>query len=930
MMTRFTRWLLALANLALLSSLPNTVVAQEPTGRVTGRVVDAAQGAPIAGAIVELVGTSTPHRTSTSLDGRYTFLTVPAGEVGIRVRMIGFGPKLVTGVRVPVNGVATQDVSLNAETVQLEELNVTAAAERGTVADALNEQRNSVGVVNAVTAEEISRSPDGDAAAAVQRVSGVTVQEGKYVFVRGLGERYTTTSLNGARIPSPEPERKVVPLDLFPSGLIQAITTAKTFTPDLPGDFSGAQVNIRTREFPATRQFTVSTSTGYNTRATGTAMLRAPNAGLEWLAFGANKRGLPGLVRDAGVFDPPPSQTDVNRMVESFRNAWSAPSRSGLPSSSLALSLGGSDPIFGQSIGYLLSATYSYSQEVQQDQRRAFALPLATPGEVAEIDRFEGSTGRASVGLGTLASLSTSIGASTRLSLNTSYNRTADNDARFEAGLSENHGSELEVTRLRYIERSVLSMQLQGEHRIGARHSLDWSASRSRVTRDEPDRSEMVYFVGTDASGQRQTPAWFSASNEGAVRTFAALDESSSEAAGNYGLQLGSRDRPHQIRIGGLYRSTTRNANNASYSIASSLPSSARTLKPEEIFDGRFSSGDQAYFRVTPLSAGGSYAASDRLVAGYVMGQYFLTPRIEILAGARVERSTVRVTTEPTVGSTVITAPEYTDVLPSLGVNVRLSETQTLRFAATQTLARPEYRELSPVQYREVIGGENLLGNAELKRSLIKNLDARWEWYPNPMEVISVGLFAKQFTDPIERVYLATSGTRVVSFLNAESAENYGIELEGRKNLRFVSPSLVNFSAHANATVIHSRIRIGGEGLASRLNDERAMVGQAPYVFNSGLTYTSGSGRFSATALYNIVGRRIVNAAEAPLPDVYEQARHALDLSLRFPVIAGIKGKMDFKNILDSPYQIEQGTVVREYYRSGRVVSFGLSWQPTL
>lgn len=929
-MTRFTRWWLALACLALLSNLPSPLFAQEPTGRVTGRVVDAAQGAPIGGAVVELVGTPTPHRTTTAVDGRFTFLAVPAGEVGLRVRMIGFGPKLVTGIRVPVNGVATQDVSLNAETIQLEELNVTAAAERGSVADALNEQRNSVGVVNAVTSEEISRSPDGDAAAAVQRVSGVTVQEGKYVFVRGLGERYTTTSLNGARIPSPEPERKVVPLDLFPSGLIQAITTAKTFTPDLPGDFSGAQVNIRTREFPATRQFTISTSTGYNTRATGTAMLRAPNAGLEWLAFGANKRSLPVQVRNAGMFDPPPAQGDVNRMVESFRNAWSAPSGSGLPSSSLAFSLGGNDPIFGQSLGYLLSATYSYSQEVQQNQRRAFALPLATPGEVTEIDRFEGSTGRASAGLGTLATLSTSIGTSTRLSLNTSYNRTADNDARFEAGISENHGSELEVTRLRYVERSVFSAQLQGEHRIGTRHSLDWSGSRSRVTRDEPDRSEIVYFIGTDPTGQPLAPAWFSASNEGAVRTFAALGETSSEGAANYGLLLGSRDRPHQVRIGGLYRSTSRNADNAAYSIASSLPTSARTLKPEEIFDGRFSSGDQTFFRVTPLSAGGSYHASDRLIAGYLMGQYFVTPRLEVLAGARVERSTVVVTTEPTVGSAVTTTPEYTDVLPSLGINFRISETNTLRFAATQTLARPEYRELSPVQYREVIGGENLVGNADLKRSLIQNIDARWEWYPNPMEVISIGLFAKRFSDPIERVYLATSGTRMVSFLNAESAENYGVEFEGRKNLRVVSPSLVNFAAHLNATLIHSRIRIGGDGLASRLNDERAMVGQAPYVINGGLTYTSSSGSFSATALYNVVGRRIVNAAEAPLPDVYESTRHALDFSLRFPVIASIKGKLDLKNILDSPYQTEQGTVVRDYYRSGRVVSIGLSWQPTL
>ncbi|MBL8985412.1 MAG: TonB-dependent receptor [Gemmatimonadetes bacterium] len=924
-MTKRLWWFGLIAGMSLVG--PGSTLAQTGVGRIVGRVVDAAQGVPIGGAVVELVGPPTAFRTTTGVDGRFAFQGVPAGEVGLRVRMIGYGPKLVTGVRVPSDGSVTQDVSLNAESIQLEELNVTAEAERGSVADALNEQQNSVGVVNAVTAEEIARSPDGDAAAAVQRVSGVSVQDGKFVFVRGLGERYTTTSLNGARIPSPEPERKVVPLDLFPSGLLQSITTAKTFTPDLPGDFSGAQVNIRTREFPANRQITISTSTGFNSRATSKDILRAPNAGLEWLALGASDRSLPGLVRAAGRFEPAPSQAEVNAMVGSFRNAWSAPSRSGLPNSSLSVSVGGSDRIAGQGFGYLFSGTYSYGQEIQASQRRAYALPLAAPGSVAEIDRFEGSTGRASVLLGGLVNLSTNIGSGTRISVNTSYNRTADNDARREVGESENLGGRFQIDRLRYVERTVLSAQVQGEHRLGTRHLIDWSASRSAVGRHEPDRSEIVYSLDVDPQGNPRPPAWFSASNEGAVRTFADLDETATETAANYSVMLGRPGRPHQIRVGGLYRRADRDADNRSYSIAATLPDAARELAPEAIFDGRFSGPGQSYFRVTPLSAGGTYTAQDRQVAGYLMVQYFLSSRLELLGGARVERSEVDVTTEPTVGAPVSTRPRYTDVLPSLALNFRMTETQTLRLAATQTLSRPEYRELSPVQYREVIGGENILGNADLKRALIRNFDARWEWYPNPAEVISVGVFAKRFSDPIERVYLATSGTRIVSFLNAESGANYGVEVEARKNLRFLSARLVNFSGHFNGTVMRSRIRIG-DGLSSRLNDERAMVGQAPYVINTGLTYTSGSGAFSATALYNVVGRRIVNAAEAPLPDVYEKPRHLVDLAVRFPVLAGLRGKFDVKNLFDAAFEIEQGTVTREYYRTGRVLSVGLSWQP--
>ena len=909
-----------------LSLVAAPLAAQSP-GRVIGKVVDAEHGVPVAGAVVELVGLATSRRTTTAIDGRYAFAEVPAGEVGVRVRMIGYGPKLVTGVKVASSGTVTQDVAMNAETVQLDELNVTAEAERGSVADALNEQKNSVGVMNAVTAEQIARSPDGDAAAAVQRVSGVTVQDGKYVFVRGLGERYTTTSLNGVRIPSPEPERKVVPLDMFPSGLLQSITTSKTFTPDLPGDFSGAQVNIRTREFPTNRQFVLSTSTGFNSRATSTIILRAPNEGLEWLAFGSRDRQLPELVGAAGGFEPSPSQAQVNAFVGSFRNAWSAPSGSGLPNSSLSFSLGGNDPVIGQRIGYLFSGTYSYGQEIQDQQRRASVQPGSEPGIVSEIDRFEGATGRASVLLGGLMNLSTNIGSGTRISVNTSYNRTADNDARLETGESENLGGAFRINRLRYVERTVLSTQFQGEHRLGSQQSVDWTVARSHVSRDEPDRSEIVYSLDTDPTGNRLPAAWFSASNEGAVRTFASLTENNFEAQANYHITIGKPNRPHQLRFGGLYRSTERTADNASYSIAANLPRAARELEPEAIFDGRFSAPGQSFFRVTPLSAGGSYSADDKLVAGYGMFQLYLTAKLELLGGARVERSEVTVLTQPTVGASVTTNPIYTDLLPSVALNYRISETHTLRFAATQTLSRPEYRELAPVQYREVIGGDNILGNAALERALIQNYDARWEWYPNPAEVISIGLFAKRFKDPIERIYQATSGTRVVSFLNAESGQNYGVEFEARKNLRFLSPKLLNFSGQLNTTVMKSRIRIG-DGIASKLNDERAMVGQAPYVVNGGLTYTSTSGALSATILYNVVGRRIVNSAEAPLPDVYEKARQMVDFSLRFPILTGVKGKLDVRNLLDTPFEIEQGTVTREYYRTGRIFTVGLSWQP--
>ena len=252
---RFVRCLLVAASAASPAAIAS-VAAQQPTnptpaagtGRIVGRILDASTGRGVSEVGVQIVGTTLGAMSG--IEGRYAVQNIAAGTVTIQVRRIGYAPKTVTGILLAAGQTLEQNIALQPATVQLQAVQTTAAAERGSVNEALDQQRTATGIVSSVTAEQISRSPDSDAAQAVQRVSGVTVQDNRYVFVRGLGERYTTATLNGSRIPSPEPEKRVVPLDLFPSGLLQTITTSKTFTPDQSGDFSGAQVDIRTREFP--------------------------------------------------------------------------------------------------------------------------------------------------------------------------------------------------------------------------------------------------------------------------------------------------------------------------------------------------------------------------------------------------------------------------------------------------------------------------------------------------------------------------------------------------------------------------------------------------------------------------------------------------------------------------------------------------------
>ena len=909
--------------LVFAASIP--LAAQAPTGRIVGRIVDAETGRGISDAGIQLVGTTTG--TMSGFEGRYNLANVPAGTVTLQVRLLGYQPKTVTGLQLNAGSTLEQDISLTASTVQLETHVVTAEIERGSVNAALDAQRNATGIVNAVTAEQIQKSPDRDAAEAVQRVSGVTVQDGKYVYVRGLGERYTTASLNGARIPSPEPEKRLVPLDLFPAGLIQTVTTSKTFTPDQPGDFSGASLEIKTREFPAQRQVSYSASVGYNSVATGNAMIGAPRTGMEWTGFGGDDRNLPAPVAATRgqIFYPVGPQT--NQLVSSFRNAWSAKSVDGTPNTSFSAAFGGSDPLFGRTIGYTASLSYSYNQEIRADEVRAIAQG-GPDGTAIPFAEWRGSTGREAVQWGGLANFSTLLGGGSRLAFNNTYTRSGDNEARYEEGSVEEF--EEKRTILRYIERSVRSNQLVGQHQLGAKNAVDWSLTSSGVTRVEPDRSKVLYRrVTSDPAG---TPFRLEAGRGGAERIFLDLNESNLNAAANYRFEFGDPGRLHALKLGGSWRRTERDADNFAYQMfESSLPLTALELPPEQIFDGRFAGSADSVFTMEAVARAGSYTAEDRVIAGYGMVDFALGDRVRVIGGARVEAGDLKVTTELAGGLLVPSEITKTDVLPSLAVNVRAGERHNLRLSVSQTLSRPEYRELSPVDADDGAAiGNRFVGNPDLRRTLIQNADVRWEWYQNAGEVVSLGFFYKRFKDPIERIEVNVSGLRESNqqtVMNAEGADNYGAEIELRKGLGVLGRGFDGLVVFTNATVMDSEIELGPQTVGTMTSTKRAMVGQAPYVVNAGLTYSTRTGRASATALFNTVGRRVVAASVYPLPDIYEEARNTIDISLRLPVFASLSAKIDAKNLLDETHEQRIGSVVRESYRTGRVFSLGFAWQ---
>ena len=912
----------SLAALFIVVTLPFTSLAAQSneSGRIVGRVIDAATGTGLVGAGVQIVGTTTG--TLTGVDGRFQINGAPAGTLSLTVRRIGYQPKTVSGIVLEARGVVEQEIALRETTVILTAQIVTAEAERGTVDAALSEQRSAVGIVTAVTSEQMSRSPDSDAAKAVQRVSGVTVQDGRSVFVRGLGERYTVTNLNGARLPSPEPEKRFVPLDLFPSNLLGSVTVSKTFTPDLAGDFSGASVDLRTREFPVRRTFTFSSSLGMNDAVTGQLIIAAPREGSEWLGYGGRERALPASLASAGAVAQLSSREEINSAINGLRNAWTPATTTGLPNGSFGVSVGGQDPVGALNVGYLGSLTYSASQEIRADDYQANPIQRNGHAEVLESWRGEGSS--QSTSWGALMNLSSLVTPRARFSLNNAYTRSSDNDARRTSGSAYSFGSaNVERMTLRFVERAVRSTQLKGEHALNARQQLDWSLTSSGVTRKEPDRSDLVY-VQFSGDGPY---AWSDGNPDVARRTFGDLRENNVVAEASYRYAFGDRRDAPSVKVGATHRSTARSAFNRQFSIVSSaVPLADRALEAEYLFDGRYTSGNDDVFSIINVSDDGVYDATEQLSAAFLMTELPIGHRARLIAGARVEDADIQVNTALSNSNRFVSRLHDVDVLPALVLNIELGNRSQLRLSASQTLARPEYRELSPVQYLEIVGGQITRGNGDLERSLIQNYDIKYEAFLATGELVSVGVFAKEFQRPIERIDLATGGQPFVSFFNAHAARNIGVELELRKDLGNWTAALEEYSTFANLTLMQSRIDVG-TGASANTNANRPMMGQAPWVVNVGLSREAAVSGSSATLLYSAVGPRIHSAGTIPFPDVIEETRHLVDLSVRIPLGDRWSWKMDARNLLDAPYQLTQGPVTRERFRSGRQLSIGVQWR---
>lgn len=894
-------------------------------------VRDAQTRLPIIEAGVEAVGTS--HKTTTDLDGRYA-LALPPGQYEIRFFAPLYQGKRVELVRIVAGETTTIDVTLKPEgEAAVDVVEVVGRADRAAAATQLELRKQAVVVTENLSAQEIQASPDSDAGEAVQRLPAVVVKDDRYINVRGLSERYSSARLNGSRLPSTDPERRVVPLDLFPAEFLESISLVKTYQPNLPGDFSGGLIDLSLRPFP--EKFTVSFSlnSGGNTNATFQTLDTYRAAGrADSFGLGNHFRRLP---------DPiPDTQQAVNRdpvqairFARAFDNIWSVSRISAPPDLGFSFATGSRWGRFG----FQLSGVY----KTEYKRQNLFTSNVLFNGDELQFaDEFRSRVSTFDVRLGGLLSAGYELSDRHNFEFRALVNRNASDQTRLSEGTEDSTGHDLAFTRFLYTVDQLSFGQLLGSHRLPWLE-VQWRTAYGFTQQDQPD-------------GRLQTRDLtegniFTNGNFGGRRLFGSLDERVTDSTVDLRPNLRwkspwvSADRPAVLRFGPAYSYRTREQSLRQFIFdvkdvpeLQPLPTE-QIFAPENIGPNPFNRGVRFREETKPRD---SFTAAEEVLAGYGMFELPLYEaegerhRLELVSGVRTEYWHLQEEFADASGKRSPLRRTSVDPLPAASLIYRPADPWIVRLSWSQTLTRPDLRELSPTQYPEPGSLETRAGDPRLRPASIDNYDLRLDWFFGPLELTSFGFFFKDLREPIEQVVFYEGANRVFKPRNGRSASVFGFELEQRIGLVRLSPRLAGFSFAANLAWAESEAQILQDSGSIR---SRPLQGQAPFIVNAALDYQNE--KFGKLVLlYNTSGRKIEASGppdEDPLtrrpriPDVYLERRDQLDLSYSRTVHvfgAPIKAKVTGENLLNDQFVFTQGGLVQKRFTTGSRFSLSFNY----
>ena len=934
-----------------------------PAGTVSGRVLDATSGSPLIGVNVIVVGTE--YKTKTDIDGNYT-LAVPPGNYQVRIWYDAYEGMTISGVVVEKDRAATVNREIKPIAGMTQTVAVTAEINKESSAGKLVERKKSVAARDMMSRDDIRKSGGGATSAVARRIVGSTIVGGRFLFVRGLGHRYGNTLLDGARLPSPDPNLRSVPLDIFPSGALSAINIQKTATPDVPADFAGASVQLESREIPdkftwsLQGLFGMNTATTFRDRAQGDRFLG------DGAAFGNLSRGLPdsfdtkrpidGADQAPGTFDATWNNQQIERFGETMTSTRTQVTNTtnALPNMSLQGAIGNTWKPWGTELGVFAGLAYVNQRQTLREHIGVFrgqclvevgdnepcpeGQGVVRRDELARVD-YEGLKTTDNVQMSGLGAVKWKLNKTNRLAFTSFYTRDADRESRILDGKSRPTANENIVrnTRLRYIMRSVLFTRLGGKHEIPAAKgfTIEWFGSYAQARLDDPLLREMLF---------RETPGGYvvDPAESGKFQFFKLVDHT-----GSGGLdftmpfkQWGGLDS--RFKFGGWAEGKRRTFSTRAFDYevldANLYPppgGSGNIIRPDTVGGGLRPPGSdpetQPFFLREFTRAEDSYNGKQRVFAGYGMLDLPLVRWFKVVGGARFEANDINVSPYDRFGrpipqlDTKIANLKDRVVLPSASLIFSPTGNMNIRLVGAETVARPEFRELAPFLFTDFVGGYDVQGNTKLRSTRIWNADLRWEWFPSANEVVAVSVFYKHFIAPIERV-VGNRATPFQTFLNAEAANNIGAEAEVRKNLEFMAKAMRDVSIGANFAYIYSRVRLPeydpSNPLDASTSRVRPMEGQSPWVVNAFLGYDNERSGTNVRLLYNAFGKRIAFVGIMPLPDIYELPVHTMDFTLLQRLHKGLALNVSVFNMLNWKQRFAQGTEGHYTYSTRRGTSF--------
>lgn len=851
---------------------------------IKGTISDSQTGEPLFGAIVYDVDLHTG--TKSDFDGKFTYSVDRPTK--IEFRNMGYTTQTL---EVNPNADTLLNIKLQPKVQELGGVTVTFTVDKGSTQELVRMQTKSAVVMDGMNSEQFKKTPDSKASDVFKRVSGASIQDNKFVVIRGLNDRYNFGLINGSPLPSSETDRKAFSFDIFPSNMLDNLVIYKTASPDLPGEFSGGVINLSTLDTKE-KVNSLSLNLGCNAISTFRDFSTYGGSNLDFLGFGGNSRslpnGLPGTI-DYQLLD----KDEKVKLSDKMLWNWSTNKRTSIPIGSLQYNVGKEWKLKDESkIGLIYALSYQNNQSINNNIRRDFEEQ--STGVIQKME-LRDTVFTKTILNSHLLNFNWKINSNNSIKFKNLYSINSEDKVNVRNGVREmdNDPRQWEKsTNFWYTQNKLFTSQLVGKHDF-EKWKLNWNLSASDVRRDIPNLRRIVYrkySLNEDDSTEQYSAV---IQSNGTIPTAAGnmfwskSSEQIYSANYDFALPINISKIDFELKTGAWHQFRQRDFQSRNFGFSQYKPngsyfnSQLLLLEPSQIFTqqnmGLLSNGQGGFKLDEATNVDDSYSASSFLNAGYLMSDIKFGKKLRLVGGARVESYNQKFnyiefgTNRPvTIDTTVV------DVLPSVNVIWSVGDKMKLRAGYSKTVSRPEFRELAPFSFYNFIQDNIVSGNPYLKRATIDNMDLRWEYLSKSGQLISLSGFYKNFTNPIELINrTGTSGAPELYFANVESSRNIGAELELRTDLKFISKKLKNLSVYSNASLISSKVNldhfIGSGG-------DRPLQGQSPYIVNFGMFYQNVKKDFNINLSYNLIGSRIYIVGNVQEPSVWEKGRNVLDL----------------------------------------------------